>query len=649
MSTVAVTPSQLVTINLRFGAHARPLKSLAFTDLALNALFSLNRDATTDDVVKEVARLLARPQIDSNLIAEALRDMRSTGKVTGTNNRWKLSEASRKEVEEERGGAEKVLVGVLERHFPGAIKSELLREWFLAASSDFFGFNAAELLKSISKNTTAAPAKPQSVRDLLKPSIQSYKLGAYEDTLVGAFIAFLSSDHSDDRKYVINLGFALLSALLVSADLGADPITIEEIRGATFVLDTNTLFAIQLDAHRLAKSMHALGLALKEIGVELVFLNATKQEYTRVHTGRKGEVMSFFRDYPKEVILDADDDFIESAIARGCEKAEDFDTFFEQIRILPTELAAGPAISEKDNNLIEAEAVKAQKDTLLKQMIQKYCMQLRAKWDRRPKSEAALKHDAVLIRVTEQLQKDKAKTWVLSLDRGLRFCAAERAGAHSIPVVFMLDGLIQILAVHTGGPKYNAADFAPLLTSIMLNRCNPSERTYNLHDLRWLHSLHERVSDFSPEEIKKLATIITQHRFGGAAQDDKKMQLAVQRAYQEVKQDYNEREEKARRRAETAEQQVNQMSSTLAVYKKHDCVRDAQKVLRRALCWRVPVALGISAISFIFAWLALPATSPEYLNWGASLIAFVAVAVGLCTTPIRTYFSDVKVCISTHV
>lgn len=644
---VMPSPSQLVAINLKFGAHARPFKSLAFADLAQNALFLLAAAATTEEVIAEIGRLLARP-VDDKSIVDALRDLRKQNKVNNAHGRWALTTSGREEMQREHDAGEALLSGVLARHFPGAISADVLREWFLQAAAEFFGFNAAELLKSISKNSSLAPDKPQSVRELLHKATATYNLEAHEDVLVEAFIAFLSSEDVDDRRYVTQLGFALLSALLVSADLGADPITVDEIRGATFVLDTNALFAIQLDTHRLAKSMKALALALKEIDAELVYLNGTKQEYMRVHAGRKGEIMALFRQYPNSVVIDAEDDFIESAIARGCEETDDFERFFDQIRTLPTELPDGPAVQEKDDDELEAEAKRAERDNSLKGMIQRNCMKIRARWDRRPKTDTALKHDAVLIRSVELLQKRKSKTWALSLDRGLRAAAAERAGAHAIPSVFMLDGLIQILAVHTGGPRHNAADFAPLLSSIMLNRCNPSERTYSAHDLRLLHSLHERVVDFSPDEIKKLTSIVTRHRLAGAGADDKEMQLAVQRAYQEIKQDYGEREGKALERAQSAERQLEDANKKIAHYRRDDCKRTARQVFLRALFWRVPASLVFGAIVFAAAWVALPKTPSAILDWASALLGCLLFLGGLAFKPVMAYFAQVKVCVDTH-
>ena len=648
---VEINPSQIVAINLKFGSQARPLKTLAFADLAANGLFLLNRDATIKEVAKEVARLLGIPGIDEKLIGDALNALRLDKKTRAISGAWRLEKEANDAIAAERAKSDEALTEVLKKHFPGSIEMSLLREWFLKASSDFFGFNGAEWVKSISKTGTVRFAKPQTIRDLLKASIRTYKLTADEDALVDAYDAFLSSDDPADLQYVMNLGFAMFSAQLVAADVGADPITIDEIRDATFILDTNTLFAMQLDAHHLASSIRALSLALSDIGAELIFLPTTGQEYRRVCVGKKGEILSLFRDFPPEVVLDAKNDFIETGVSRGYKTVEDFEGFLEDLRTIPSELPSGIRITERDDPKIEGERTKAEEDATLKKEIQKHCLRLRGKWDVRPKSESALKHDAVLIRVAEQLKKEKKKTWVLSLDRGLRACAAERAGAHGMPVVFMLDGLIQILAVQSGGPNRNAADFAPLLTSIILNRCSPSERIYTLQDLIWLRGMQQRVADFTPEDIKKVVGIVAQYRLAGAMADDSKLQLAVNRAFQEKKMEYNQEVEQANDRARRAEIQAESANRELETTKKSlerlervECVRAQWRKLWHTLCWRIPVSIVAVVCVYEIATWSFPTTQNDWLGWVSSLLTFAAVFGWLLVQPIKTFLVGRAAC-----
>ena len=638
--------SQLVTINLKFGSSAKPLRLLAFADLVSNSLVAIKREATVSEIVVEMSRLLGLPGLDEGLVTEALNSLRSDGKARQSSGKWQLNEDARKAIETERETYERVLQEVLSRHFPGSIEPAVLREWFLQASSDFFGFNGEEWVKSISKNTSARFAKPQTIKDLLARSIKQYKLDANEEVLVDGYDAFLTSEDPADLQYVMNLGFAMFSAQLVSADTGADPITIDEIRDATFVLDTNALFPVQLDAHRLARSIRALALALTDIGAELIYLEATSQEYRRVYIGKKGEITALFRDYPAQVVLDAKSDFIETGISRGCKTGDDFEAFFDTIRNPPSELPSGLKITKRDDPQIEAETKAAEGDTGLKNAIQKHCLRLRGKWDKRPKSETALKHDAALIRVTEQLRKEKKKTWILSLDRGLRACTAARAGSHGMPAVFMLDGLIQILAVHSGGPSRNAADFAPLLTSILLNRCSPSERTYTPQDLSWLHAIQQRVADFTTEDIKKIVGIVTQHRLAGAMANDPKLQVAVNRAYQDKKREYSREIEEAHDRArgaeteaEGAKKKLETVQRDLGKFKHTECIRLQWQQLRRALYWRAPAAVVTATGVYFLAMWSLPTEQKEVLGWVASLSVFSALFGWLLIQPVKTFIA----------
>lgn len=652
ISMKEITASQLVTVNLKFSGLARPLKGLAFADIASNALFAFTRKVSMADVSKKAANIIGISQVDERLIADGLEILRKAGKARKSSGEWELTSEERETIQAERETAEKTLEGILSRQFPKSIETTKLREWFLRASSDFFGYNGAEWVKSIARFGNARFAKPQTITNLLKKSIKDAHLEEYENVLVDGYHAFLSSENSLDLQYLMNLGFAMFTAQLVAVDVGADPIGVDEISGTTFILDTNTLYAMQLDAHRLAKSITALGRALKDIDTELVVLNVTKQEYNRVFMNRQGEVKALFREFPEEVVLEADDYFIESGVAKGCANGQDFDRFFESIRVPPKELSSGLPITDLDDSITETIVQKAESDLALKTELQKHCMHLRGKWDLwRPKTKTALNHDAALIHVVEMQQKEKPKTRILSLDRSLRACAAERAGPHTAPSVFMLDGLIQILAVNSGGPGRSAEDFAPLLTNIILNRCTPAERTYSLLDLRWLHNIQKRVTNFQPAEIKKIATIVSQHRLAGAKSDDHDLTLAVNRAFLEVDKKYDHELELERDKTRTAEEGVRnarvELESArrdLGQMKYKECVREARRSMWKSLYWRIPVAFLCGTVIFIIAVLAFPNTRADILPWAASIISFGWIMSGLTRTPVRAYQETLKTC-----
>ncbi len=650
-----VTPTQLTTINLKYSSNAEPLKMIAFADLTANALFLLNKESDLSEITTEITRILSISNIDEKFVSDALQALKNDKKVTWHKGKWKLSTGLYSDIKDEKEKGENALESVLKNHFPTSIEKEILKKWFLQATADFFGFNGGEWVKAISKDSNVKFSKPQSVNQLLTSSIGAAGLSEHKFELENSFNAFLASDDCDDQTFIMNLGFAMFSAKLVTADIGADSISISEIQGGTFLLDTNVLLAIHLDGHKLLKAIQVLGAALKKIGVDLILLNSTKDEYNRVFVSANTDIDLLFKRFSPQVVLGADSKFVESAVMRGCTTKEHFDVFLENVRLPPNELPGGLGINMLDNPDVEQEVKKASTDNTLKTSIQKHSMKLRFSSDKKPKTETALQHDAALIRVVEKLRRNKAKTWVLSLDRGLQVCAAERVGVNNIPSVLMLEGLIQILALNNSGPGQTAADFAPLLTSIILNRCTPSKKSYSLADLRWLHSVEERAGDFSSEHVKKIVNVVTQHRFAGGKLDDAKLRLEVNRAYQDVKREHSQELEDAKERAKnattevvTVKSELLQKTKDLSVYQHEDCLRAAKKKLRKALYWRIPVTLIMSTGIYLLAKFSTPQDINGVLEWFSSIVGLVGISYVFLKHPIEKFRKLSNVCSTEH-
>ena len=641
----SVTPSQLATINLRFGSTAQPLKLLAFSDLASKGLCALDREATINEICLEVAKIIGIKQVEEKLIGEALQSLKTDGKVKYQSNKWSLVKEAEYKIKDEVLSFEKEIKSVLERHFSDQIDLEISKKWFMEASADFFGFYGADWVKSVSRNITTSFVKSKTVEQLLVVSIKKYSLKTYQNELITGFNAFLSSDNTLDQKVIMSLGFAMFSAQLVAADVGSDPIAIDEIRDATFILDTNVLFAIQLDVHRLAKSMNALELALKEIGSKLLFLHTTEEEYKRVYVGKRGGILSLMRSFPDVIVKNAKDDFIATAKARGCETRQDFERFFEEIKNPPRKFPSGLKISKLDDSEIEDEVKKAEKDNPLKSSIQHFYTKLKPKGWHKPKTESALKHDSSLMRVAEKIKKDDKKTWVLTLDRSLQACSVKRSGVHNIPTVLFLEGLIQILAVNNAGPTHNASDFAPLLTNIILNRCNPSENTYTPQDLQWLYSIQERVVDFTPDRIKKIVDVVTMYRLAGMSADNKKLQLAVNRAYLEEKRSFEQELENATNRVRVAEKESGDAKVTLSVTEGALKAETRVKInksnnsrLVTSLLWRIPVALVAGKLIYSLAILSFSVLKQnELYDFVLITMTYVSSLIAFLVSPIKKY------------
>lgn len=552
--------TSLVTLNLKYGSSAKPLKTLAFAQLTAKALFRFNTSVKINKLTGGVASLIGVAKVSKQLVQDGLSYLKEMGKVKITNGKWCLLEDAQKEIKSDMDLSKNYVLGVLKRHFPGTIESKNLKNWFTEASADFFGHYGNECVNAISKRIKQRYQKTKTIEEILEPSIKKYNLIPEKQSLIDGFIKFLSSDDNADHQYFMLLIQALFSARLVAADVGVDLLTLEELKNTNLVLDTNVLFAISLESSRLSKSINSLEDALKSINSKLVYLNTTKEEYNRVLRAKRREVLSLIKIYPNEVIKDSTDDFIITAKSRKCKSRDDYVTFFDSLEKVPSCLPNGYEIKIEDYEDIEKIGELAESDKKLKQKIYDFALRVRPEW-KQPKGEAALKHDATLLKVTDFIRKQKKKCWVLSIDKSLQACSINLAGPHSTPSVLSVPALIEILAINNAGPDVDSSNFAPLLSRIILNDCIPPINTYAIQDLYLLNKYNEKVADLPPQNIKQMVKEITKARIQGKTLDNTSLQLKLSRMFQESTMEITKSSEENKQRAIHAEEELKKEKS----------------------------------------------------------------------------------------
>lgn len=548
-----IDPRDLVTLNLKYASAAKPLRTLAFAQLAAKVLYLADKEVDARKLANKIAHILGVQRVSEVSVGEGLAFLRDAGKATESRGKWVLAPAARTEIEADVEQARSVTSGLLARHFPATLDPSKLRAWFLESTAKVFGQYGDEWVNSVCRGTRQGTGKLQPLAALLRPLARQYTLQDALEPLVNGFLAFLRSDDLADQQQLMALGQAMFSARLVAADIGADPITLEEFRDAIVLLDTNLIFAIVLEDHRLARSVKALARALKRIGVKPHYLRTTAEEYGRALSGVQRQLLPIVDMYPSEVLVETQNDFASTARLRGCKSRDDYERFFTSLHDMPTQMCDGVPLTLLEDEVIAKELDAGGKDTALKKRIQKLALERRPEWGKKPKSDPSLAHDAGLLHVTEGERTRHAKCWVLSLDRSLQTCAVQRAGPHSLPAVLSVDALVEILAVNEAGPGIDPSDFAPLLSRIILNECAPPTNTYTIEDLHWLRNINESVGELSADATKEIARVVAKARVEGTPVTDPQLQLRVNRMFQAKREEAERRLQDAHERARSAE------------------------------------------------------------------------------------------------
>ena len=437
----------------------------------------------------------------------------------------------------------------------------------------------------------------------------------------------------------------MFSARLVAADVGVDPVTLAEFRGCRFILDTNVLFALALEGHRLAKSLSALGEALKTLGVELCYIRPSKEEYERVASAQKAQVLAMAKNYRFDVLMDAVDAFVSTARQRSCTTVDDLERFLNSVAGPPgCFYAEEDVLSLFEDEIVEEAIVSAERDENLQEEIKRASKETKPRW-RKEKSELSVRHDACFLSVIERERKEGKKCWGMTLDRSLPVVANRLAGPHAYPTVIGIDCLIEILAVEQAGPEVDATDYAPLLANTILNQAEPLPGTYTVADLSFVANVNDAVSALEEEDTKDILREVARLRMGGGEAKVQTLQLTINRLLTGKRGKEQEelgaarlREREAKAALEDEKQEASALRGRVGELELETRRSKAAVKLTKRLLWRIPCAVGISVAVFMVARVAVPDGKVEgFIAYGSGVLSFVLGVWKLVLTAIRDH------------
>lgn len=593
---------KLITVNLRHGEVSAPLRARAFAQLIQKVLF-LNKDTLGfEEIRASLAKIVEAPNVAERSIRDAISLLcdheRVIEKTKG--GEWHLREAHRKEIQQTIKRTEQRRAQLLKRHFPASIKEELLRNWFEDACIAFFTEYGDLIVSLLSRGATFELRRHSlELNQILKTVIEKHKLKEHEEQLQGGFEGFIKSSDRQEQEELMNIAQAMIASRFVASDIGGDPLVLGEFKGATILLDTNTLFAVTLEKHRITKSLEALGGALRIIGANLKFVYPTKEEYENTVAHHRGQVITAVENFSKDVLKEADDLFLQTALARSCASREDFERFFGEVKSPPREFSKGTPITLADDSSIKAVAEEGMRDAKLKGEIRATPSPARRN---RPKGENAVNHDAALVYIVERARQQKKNVWVLTLDTGMQKLSATRAGVHGLPLWISVEALLQVLAIDSGGTGIDPTDFAPLFSRILDTAYIPSQETYTVEDLCLIVEREDRIASLPDEKIKETACKIRRAIIQGKRRNDPELALMIQREFQGYRLESDEELRKAKEEVEK-ERKAREFVEGRMCKVQDRAMQDRIKVIRVQATWSLAkiilLALVVGGLVFV--------------------------------------------------
>lgn len=526
---MTVRPSELSAVQLQFLPVAGAYRTKAFAQLTTKALFLTHTGTPVafEVVRRHVADLAGVANVPEDEVRAALEFMQRRGWCLASDDRYCLSPDGLRLIEIDLEEHRRLLDRVLEGRFPAAIARETLRAWFTSTFAQYFVRLGNDAVASIFRTTQ--PGREQLfIPDVVERTANAHGLGEHRTALCDGFREVISGPSPDEQRLIWSGCQAAFSARLISAGVGADPITADLLRDAMVLLDTTILVTATSEAPREDSALRALARGFTSLGLDVSVLPATCEEYRRLVESDRDQVARVLDGVGIRSLRKVTNALVRSAVDLGCKSREDFDRFFESVEDPLRAIAEVTAVRLcEDKDIVEA-AEAGEHDAALCESVQSAWSRTRA----RPKRPQAVEHDAGMIAAVESIRSAGVNAWVLSEDMTMCELASQRAGPRSLPSWISSYALVEVLAVDGAGPGLTAEDAGKLLASMLENDLHPVVGTYTVEDLAWLASIDANASELDEKTIDSVAISIARARVRGRPLSDPDFLMEMNRALQ---------------------------------------------------------------------------------------------------------------------
>jgi hypothetical protein len=516
----------LHTLFIKHDTDFGTLSKKALSEVILKIIFFQNGGTRIGQIKTELSTVIAG-NVSDMMITESLKILEKGEKILQSRGKFSINPKIKTKLEKSANANRELQDRVFAKYLSGSqTPIETLKAWFKDALILFFENFSMEWFNHLTQNGKLSPKKiDNNVSYAIDQIIIQYSdriLEADKAWLKINFIKFYESDEYDENMMFWNFGMSMFSSRLITARNYADKISIETYKNGSFLLDTNILMILDLEAHEFGQSFNSLDKILQRLNIKTTYLHITGEEYKRAILGRKADTLHVFDSYDEEVLMTTKCPFVKTALARGCKTTEDVERMFDTLMDIPKSISSLTKIEKIDFRELEEVVERGCKDDELKKKINDICL----KRLNRDKSENPKTHDAGLIHGVNYLRKSEP-TWILTIDGTIKMFAIENVVRAESEIAIGLDALIAMFAVNNGGVDVDSSDFAPLFKSLIKNSLIPEDHVFDVRDLAFILSTNLRINDLESHKVIEIANEVRRMRITG--QDDNDISLYLRR------------------------------------------------------------------------------------------------------------------------
>lgn len=537
---------KLQTLYLRHDSSSRSLTKRALAQLVLKLIFSFEVSPGIDQIIKDLNEVLntsiksdkIEAAIDLLIIDHAL-ILRGDGK-------YEIEFNKRKHIEDACNEFKNRQNRIVDKYFKD-IKTEknYILNWFEDVTLEIFNQYSVEWVSDLCNLTKdSLKNKKEGIQEILDKVTNKNKNIHETDKewIKQQYFKFIQTTEPDVTAILWDYGTSSFSSTLITADISADPITVDEFKNSKCILDTNILMYLDLEASQFKTAFESLEKIFEALDITPMYFSITRDEFTRSIQYKKELVLRIVDNYSMEVFEETNDPLLNTAIQRGCAEKSDFETFFGQLLDIPDFFSNSLRISNLHSSEVEEAIKKGQGNEKLKEHIN----EIYKNKTNRNKRKNATNHDAGLISGVEHIRNGE-KCFILSRDNSINELALGQSNPTQIPVSISLDTLINLFAIDNGGVDIDPTNYAPLFANIIKLELNPEKDIFKLEDLSRMLDVQTQIADLPHERIIAMAKEVHHNKILGISDDEIALQLT--RGFQSAKLELVSDLDKSRREA----------------------------------------------------------------------------------------------------
>lgn len=497
--------------------NSRHLVKAAISQSVLQIMYFVNKPITNKELDHELTSRL-KADVKKKNIREAVSLLKNNGKISGSF-KIQLTEKTRSKIEQQLKQYRSNYDQVIDKYFVSVSMDRAeISSWFDKAIAQFFEAYRFEWMSEINISGKVPRHKNHFMRKGFTKAIsKEYGIEKEEaEHFDDAFFQFIKSEDIADATLLFTFGMCMFSSVLVNTPSRANYLTLKEMENSLIVFDTNVLLSVQLESHKYSTSFEALEKVFESLSIKPIYFFSTQDEYHRVLNHMHDHVKHIFSKYDIDVLKELRDDFVQTAITRGCKSEEDLNTYFQSIYDLPDKVHEKMAIEIVDYPELKTIIDNGSDDqAVMHEMNVIYQSRFPNSKKVRSKNKSALQHDAGLVAGLKLLSKTNTVR-AISLDSTLVEYSAKHASGGDLPAVLSFSQLINILVLNSSASGTTPSDFAPLFSAFLRNEMLAHNDVFQAADLLEIINVKAEMAQLPKEKIVSIAKQVHKMKFVGS-------------------------------------------------------------------------------------------------------------------------------------